>query len=155
MLFYPFSLPSATTMLAKLAGGLDWGGCRNPCYDSANLWYSREKHHCQPWLTVVLFSANKYLRRDCSLFANTYSWVNDFEGKQVPRRKKSLRNPDSSKLLCLQTQRTWVMQMGHPKTHANCLGMKLALWDPEAVSNTGGPPVGAPRTQRNYHFCNN
>ena len=31
--------------------------------------------------------------------------------------------------------------------NANCLGRKLALWEAGAVSNFGGPPAGAPKTQ--------
>ena len=32
--------------------------------------------------------------------------------------------------------------------NANCLGRKLALLEAGAVSNSGGPPAGAPKTEQ-------
>ena len=37
-------------------------------------------------------------------------------------------------------------------TNAICLGRKLALCEAGAVSNTGGPPAGAPKTQQGGTF---
>ena len=34
------------------------------------------------------------------------------------------------------------------RADTNCLGRKVALWEARAVSNSGGPPAGAPKTQQ-------
>ena len=53
-------------------------------------------------------------------------------------------------VLCLQTHQMDLAGYANEACigNANCVGRKLALWEAGAVSNSGGPPVGASKTQQ-------